>query len=73
MHPHSLISAFVICVLENIKSRLATSKTPIFYLVSIAEQAGLNLTLSETPEDRFFLVTAHTVWMEVNEAEHLAG
>ena len=50
MHPHSLISAFVICVLESIKSRLLREKP----LVSIAEQAGLNHTLWETPKIGFF-------------------
>ena len=49
-HPRSLISAFVIHVLESITSRLAMSKTSICYVVSVAEQAGLNLTLSETPK-----------------------
>ena len=48
-HPRSLISAFDISLLESIISRLATGKISIFQLVSVAEQAGLNLTLSETP------------------------
>ena len=34
--------------LENIISILAMSKISIFLLVSVAEQAGLNITLSET-------------------------
>ena len=49
-HPRSLTSAFVICFLESIISRLATSEISIFYLVSVVEQAGLNRTLSETPK-----------------------
>ena len=52
-HPHSLISAFAIKCLESIISRLATSEISIFYLVSLAEQAGLILTLSETPKTGF--------------------
>ena len=58
-HPHSLVSAFVIRLLESIISRLATSEISIFYLVSVAEQAGLNLSLSETPKTGFgpFLTT----------------
>ena len=52
-HPHSLISAFVIHLLESIISRLATSTMPIFLLVSVAEQAGLNLTLWETSKTGF--------------------
>ena len=47
-HLRSLISAFVIHWLESIISRLATSEITIFYLVSVYEQAGSNLTLSET-------------------------
>ena len=45
-HLGSLISAFFIYVLEGNISKLATSEISIFYLVSVAEQAGLNLTLS---------------------------
>ena len=52
-HPRSLISAFVIRSLERIIYRLATSEMSIFYLVSLAEQAGLNLTLSETVKTGF--------------------
>ena len=44
--PRRVISAFVFHLLESIISRLATRKISIFYLVSVAEQAGLNLTLS---------------------------
>ena len=50
---HSLISAFVIRFLENTIYNLATSKISIFQQVSVAEQAGLNLTLSETPKTGF--------------------
>ena len=46
-HPRSLISTFVFCFLESITSKLAISKISTFYLVFVAEQAGLNLTLSE--------------------------
>ena len=40
-HPLSLISAFVICMLENFICKL------------VAEETGLNLALTEPPEDRF--------------------
>ena len=43
-HPCSLISAFVIRFLESIYLDL------LLYLVSVAEQAGLNLTMPETPK-----------------------
>ena len=58
----SLISAFVISLLESIISRLPTSNISIFYLVSITEHTrlnrGLNLTLSEIP-GRFSREEAH--------------
>ena len=47
-HPQILISAFVICLLESIISRLASSEIPIFCLVSVAEQVDLYLILPET-------------------------
>ena len=49
----SLINAFVIHLMESIISRYATSKISIFSLVSVAEQAGLNLTLFEAPKTAF--------------------
>ena len=52
-HPHSLISAFVICLFESIISRLAMNDISFFYLVSVAEQAGLILTLWETLKTGF--------------------
>ena len=45
-HPHSLISAFVICFLTRIIYKLATDEISIFLLVSIAEETGLKLALS---------------------------
>ena len=41
-------SAFVSSLLESIISRNAMREISIFYLVFVAEQIGLNLTLSET-------------------------
>ena len=52
-HTRSLVIAFVIRLMESIISRLATSKISIFWLVSVAVQAGLNITLSETPKTAF--------------------
>ena len=43
VHQHSLVST-LICIFESILSRLAKSAISIFYLVSVAEHAGLNLT-----------------------------
>ena len=52
-HPRSLISAFVIRLLESIISRPATSEISIFWLVSVAEETGLKLALSDTPKTGF--------------------
>ena len=38
---------------HNFYSRLATSEISIFLLVSVAEETGSSLALSQTPEDRF--------------------
>ena len=43
-HLRRLISAFVIRLFETIIPRLASSAISIFWLVSVAEEAGLNLT-----------------------------
>ena len=51
----NLISTFVIHLLLSMISELATSEISIFMLVSVAEQAGLNLTLSETTKTGFLL------------------
>ena len=48
-HPRSLISAFVIRDLESTIYKLATSEI----LVSLAEETGFSLTLSETPKTGF--------------------
>ena len=61
-HPRSLISAFVIRFLESIISKLAASEISIFELVPDAQQAGLNLTLSETPKTVF--VVTRPIWFE---------
>ena len=52
-HPRSLISTFAIHLLESIISRLATGQISLFYLVSVAEETGLSLAISETPKTVF--------------------
>ena len=47
-HPRSLISTFVVHCLKSVICILA-----IFWLASVAEQAGLNLTMSKIFEDTF--------------------
>ena len=51
--PRSLISDCVIRLFESIISRLATSEVSIFWLVSVAEETGLKLALSDTPKTGF--------------------
>ena len=53
--PRSLISAFVIRLLESIISRLASSKVSILQLVTVAEETGLQLALLETPMTGFLM------------------
>ena len=52
-HPRSLISAFVIRFLERIICYLTRGEISIFYLVSVAEETGLKLALSETQRTGF--------------------
>ena len=60
-HPRRLISAFVIHYLESIISKIATDEISVFYLVSLAVETGLSLTLLEDPEDRFSRDEAHLI------------
>ena len=52
-HLRRLISAFVIRFLESIISKHSTREISIFYLVSVAEETGLILTLSGPPKTGF--------------------
>ena len=58
-HPRSLISAFVVRCLDSVMSLVSVTKISNLMLASVAEQAGLSLTWSETPEDTFCRVVAH--------------
>ena len=49
-----LISAFVVRCLDSVMSLVSVTKISNLMLASVAEQAGLSLTWSETPEDMFF-------------------
>ena len=51
-----LISAFVICFLESIISKLASREISIVWLVSVAEETSLSLALSETPKTGFLAI-----------------
>ena len=61
-HPRSLISTFVIRFLEITIYELATGEISIFRLVTVANETGLKLALSETPEDRFCRVEAQLLY-----------
>ena len=52
-HLRSLISAFVVRCLDKAISLVSVTKISSLMLASVAEQAGLSLTWSETPEDTF--------------------
>ena len=52
-HPRSLISAFVIRLLESIIFKRDASEISMFSVVSVAEQAGLGMTFSETLKTGF--------------------
>ena len=56
-HPRSLVSAFVIRLLESIISRLPTSENSIFYLVSIPEQVDLRPRRQSETSKTGFLAT----------------
>ena len=58
-HPHSLISAFVVRCLDSVMSLVSVTKISSHMLASVAEQASLSLTSSETPEDTFSHGVAH--------------
>ena len=52
-HPRSLISAFVVRCLDSVMSVVSVTKISRLLLASLAHQASLSLTWSETPEDTF--------------------
>ena len=52
-HPRCLINAFVVRCLDSVMSLVSVTKISSLMLASVAEQASLSLTWSETPEDTF--------------------
>ena len=63
-HPRRLISTFGIRYLESINFKRAASKISIFLVVSVAEETGLNLALSENPKTGF-VATRPTSYMGI--------
>ena len=57
-HPRSLISAFIVRCLDSVMSLVSVTKISSLMLASVAKQASLSLTWSETPEDTFCRVEA---------------
>ena len=55
-HPRSLISAFVVRCIDSIIPLVFISKISSLYLVSMAAQASLCLTWSQTPKTGFFMM-----------------
>ena len=58
-HPRSLISAFVGRCLDSAMSLVSVTKISSLILASVAEQASLSLSWSETPKDTFSHGVAH--------------
>ena len=58
-HPRNLISAFVVRCLDSVMYVVSVTKISSLMLASVAEQANLSLTWSETPEDTFSHDEAH--------------
>ena len=52
-HLRSLISAFLVHCLDSVMYLVSVTKISNLMLASVAEQGGLSLTWSETPEDTF--------------------
>ena len=66
-HPRSLISTFVVCCLDRIIAMVSKSKVWGLKLVSVAEEAGLSYTWSQTLKTGFFMT-----WLIYNMAERSA-
>ena len=59
-YARSLISVFVVRCLHSVMSLVSVTKISSLMLASVAEQASLSLTWSETPVDTFSHGEAHT-------------
>ena len=59
VHPRSLISTYIVRCLDSVMSLVSVTTISSLMLASVAEQASLSLTWSETPEDTFSHDEAH--------------
>ena len=66
-HSRSLISAFVVRCLDSVMSLVSGTKISSLMLASVAEQASLSLTWSETPKDPF----SHDEAFNINHSVHV--
>ena len=64
-HPRSLISAFVVRCLDNIKPLLAIAEISSLYLTSVAEQASLSVTWSQTPKTGFLVTRLRNITINI--------
>ena len=55
VHPRSLISAFIVRCLDSVIPLVSISEISSLYLASVAAQAGLSLTWSQTPRTGFLV------------------
>ena len=58
----SLVSTFVVRCLDSMICILAIAITSRLWLVSVAEQAGMRLTWSQTPKKRVSRDVAHIIF-----------
>ena len=65
-----MISAFVIRFSKSMISKLDSSEISLFWLVSVAGETGLSLTLSETPKTGF-VATRLTLYLMVQNQPRL--
>ena len=63
--PRSPITTFVFRCLDSVMSLVSVTKISSLLLASVAEQASLSLTRSETPEDTFSHDEAHVQKIQV--------
>ena len=61
-HLRRLISVFVSRFFESFICKLATGEISIFQIVSVAEETGLKLALTETPKTVFLVTRPIRAW-----------
>ena len=58
---NSLISDFVVCCLDSIIPLISIAEISSLYLASVAEQAGLGPTWSQSPKTGFLVTSSNGV------------